>query len=68
MDMTELAQQVVARLNGVEDVMERLKVGRSKVYQEMDSGRLRSVKVGRRRLVSDAAIAEYIEKLEAGAA
>lgn len=64
---TEL-EQPVAQLHGVDDVMARLKVGRSKVYQEMDSGRLRSVKVGRRRLVSEAAICEFIEKLEAGAA
>ncbi|MGO9386111.1 MAG: helix-turn-helix domain-containing protein [Mycobacterium sp.] len=56
----------VARLNSVEDVMERLKLGRSKVYEELGSGRLRSIKVGRRRLVSEAAIVDFINHLEAG--
>jgi excisionase family DNA binding protein len=58
----------VARLNSIEDAMERLRLGRSKVYVEMDSGRLRSVKVGRRRLIPESAIVEYIENLEAGVA
>jgi excisionase family DNA binding protein len=66
--MPELAGAVNARLNSVEDVMERLKLGRSKVYEELGSGRLRSIKVGRRRLVSEAAIVEFINHLEAGGA
>jgi excisionase family DNA binding protein len=55
----------VARLHHVESVMERLGVGRSKVFELMASGQLRSVKVGRRRLVSEAALVEFIEKLDA---
>jgi len=62
----ELAR-AVARLNSIDDVMERLRIGRSKVYMEMDAGRLRSCKVGSRRMVSEAALVEYIDKLEAGA-
>jgi len=46
----ELAR-AVARLNSIDDVMERLRIGRSKVYMEMDAGRLRSCKVGSRRMV-----------------
>jgi len=56
------------RLYSVENIMSLLNVGRTKVYNEMDSGRLRSVKVGKRRLVSARALDEYIEKLEAGGA
>jgi hypothetical protein len=37
------------------------------VFELMASGRLRSVKVGRRRLVSEAALVEFIEKLDDGA-
>ena len=39
----------------IPDVMERLSVGQTKVYELMSSGQLRSVKVGRaRRVPSDA--------------
>jgi excisionase family DNA binding protein len=62
---TESAEHV-ARLNSVEDVMERLRIGRSKTYEVLGNGQLRSVKVGRRRLVSEAAIVEFIQRLEAG--
>ncbi|MCW2652674.1 MAG: ethanolamine utilization protein EutA [Mycobacterium sp.] len=62
----ELAERV-ARLHDIEGVMERLKLGRSTVFAELASGRLRSVKVGRRRLVPESAIADFIAGLEAGA-
>lgn len=60
--MAELAEQV-ARLHHVESVMERLGLGRSKVYELMATGQLRSCKVGRRRLVPESAIVEFIENL-----
>ena len=60
---TELDRST-ARLHSVEDVMGRLHVGRSTVYGLLSSGQLRSVKVGRRRLVSEQAIADYIASLE----
>jgi excisionase family DNA binding protein len=53
-------------LHPVEGVMERLHVGRSMVFELMASGQLRSVKVGRRRLVSEAALCSFIERLDAG--
>jgi excisionase family DNA binding protein len=62
----ELAE-LEKRLFSVENIMQMLGIGRTKVYQEMDSGRLRSVKVGRRRLVSAAALEEFINQLESGA-
>jgi excisionase family DNA binding protein len=58
----ELGERV-ARLNDIESVMERLKLGRSTVFAEIASGRLRSVKVGRRRLVPESAIVEFIDNL-----
>jgi excisionase family DNA binding protein len=61
----ELADQI-ARLNSVEEIMGRLNLGRSKVYEVLTNGQLRSVKVGRRRLVSEAALIEFINYLEAG--
>jgi excisionase family DNA binding protein len=65
--MPELAEHV-ARLNSVEQVMDRLNLKRSKVYQILGSGQLRSIKVGRRRLVSEAALVDFINDLEAGVA
>ena len=62
-----LSDAANARLHRVEAVMERLGVGRSKVFELMASGELRSVKVGRRRLVSEAALAEFIQKIDGAA-
>jgi excisionase family DNA binding protein len=61
----QLAEQV-ARLHHVESVMERLGLGRSKVFELMAKGQLRSVKVGRRRLVSEQALIDFISRLDAG--
>ena len=55
---------VVARLHTVEEVMERLCIGRSTAFGLIGSQQLRSVKVGRRRLVSEAALIEFIEDLD----
>ena len=42
--------------------MRLLSIGRSALYGELAAGRLRSVKVGRRRLVPSGAIAEYVAR------
>lgn len=39
-------------------------IGRSKFYELVASGELRSVKIGKRRLVPEQAICEYIARLE----
>jgi hypothetical protein len=55
------------RLNSVQDVLTRVPLSRSKLYQEMASGRLKSVRVGRRRLVAECQLIDYIDNLiEAG--
>jgi excisionase family DNA binding protein len=48
----------------VPDVMALLSLGRSTLYEELRSGRLRSVRVGRVRLIPAAAIADYVALLE----
>lgn len=63
--MNEVVTHLNARLNPVEIVMGRLGLGRSTVFALLASGQLRSVKVGRRRLVPEAAIVEFIANLEA---
>lgn len=64
--MADLTAQVNARLNSIESTMAQLGLGRSKVYELIATGELRSVKVGRRRLVSDAAINEFVTRLDLG--
>ena len=51
------------RLNSIKDVQERTRLSRSTIYQEMSSGRLRSVHVGSRRLIPESALIEYIQGL-----
>lgn len=61
---TELQGEVDSQLWPVEAVMARLSVGKSTVFALITSGELRSVKVGRRRLVSEAALREFIQKVD----
>jgi excisionase family DNA binding protein len=62
--MAEEVAAGVARLNSIEATMARLGVGRSTVFAGIGSGQLRSVKVGRRRLVPESAITQFIQNLE----
>ena len=48
------------RLLDVEEAGALLGIGRSKVYDEISAGRLRSLTVGRRRLVPGSAISAFI--------
>ena len=48
------------RLLSIRETADALGVGRSTIYTEMDAGRLRSVKVGRRRLIPSDAIVTMI--------
>jgi excisionase family DNA binding protein len=52
-----------AQLLAVEGVMAQLSVGRSSVFQLIGRGELKSVKVGRRRLVPQTAVDEYVANL-----
>ena len=62
------AEEVLPRLNQIEVAAERLGVGRSKVYELMGSGQLRSVKLGKRRLIPESALIAFIDSLQAGGA
>jgi len=48
------------RLLDIDSASAMLGIGRSRLYDEIGAGRLRSIKVGRRRLVPAKAIAEFI--------
>jgi excisionase family DNA binding protein len=47
----------------VSEAADRLSVGRSRLYEEVSSGRLRSVRIGRRRLIPVDALTDYVELL-----
>jgi excisionase family DNA binding protein len=51
-----------------EEAARALRVGRSKVYELMRSGELRSVKLGGSRRVSVTALVEFVARLEENAA
>jgi excisionase family DNA binding protein len=51
----------------VEEVAELLGIGRTKVFELIRCGELRSVKVGGSRRVSAAAVTAYVAMLEGGA-
>jgi excisionase family DNA binding protein len=53
------------RLFDLESASAMLGIGRSRLYQEIGTGRLRSIKVGRRRLVPSGAIADFIAAVTA---
>jgi len=48
------------RLLSIAEAGQALGVGRSLLYNELSAGRLRSVKVGKRRLVPANAVREYV--------
>ncbi|MBV9014012.1 MAG: helix-turn-helix domain-containing protein [Pseudonocardiales bacterium] len=57
-------RQVDVQLYKVSDVMRALSMSRSVVFELLRSGRLRSVKQGRTRLIPASAIREYVALLE----
>ncbi|OII65269.1 DNA-binding protein [Streptomyces sp. CC53] len=58
------ASAVQPRLHRVEAAAELLGVKRTVIYEQIRLGRLRTVRVGRRRLVPTEYIDEYIELLK----
>ncbi|QQW36877.1 helix-turn-helix domain-containing protein [Mycobacterium marinum] len=65
--MADIAAPADARLHDLDEVQQRLKVGRSTVFALITSGELRSVKIRNRRLVSESALVAFIDRLEANA-
>jgi excisionase family DNA binding protein len=57
---------VPAVLYGVEEAAAALRLSRSVLYELIRSGRLRTVKQRRRRLVPVSALAEYVASLDSG--
>ncbi|WP_225732255.1 MULTISPECIES: helix-turn-helix domain-containing protein [unclassified Nocardia] len=58
----------MSRLLTEHEVRKLIPVGHSKYYELIGSGELRSVKIGRRRFVTEQAVADYIALLDEVAA
>lgn len=56
------AQPEPDRLLSIADAADALGIGRSMLYGEINRGAIRTVKVGRRRLVPGTAVRDYIER------
>lgn len=54
-------------LNEIPEVGQRLKIGRTKVFELIRGNDLAAVRIGRRTLVPDSSIDAYIERLKAAA-
>lgn len=61
-------EAVIAKLHRIEAAAGRLGIGRSTLYGLMNSGQLRSVKIGKNRLIPESAIVEFVARLESEAA
>ena len=55
---------LTAQLHSVDALMKRLSVGRNTVFNLMASGQLRSIKIGRRRVVSENAVRDFIARID----
>ncbi|WP_433626057.1 excisionase family DNA-binding protein [Nocardia sp. CA-120079] len=55
---------IQARLHTIPSACEQLGIGRSYLFELIRDGRLRSVKLGRRRLISEEAIRDFIASAE----
>ncbi|GGU34146.1 helix-turn-helix domain-containing protein [Nocardioides albus] len=66
--MNEGEYSIPPVLYRVEEAAEALRLSRSAVYELIRSDQLRTVKIGRRRLVPIAALAECVSMLADGAA
>jgi excisionase family DNA binding protein len=64
---SKVAPSPAKQLYRIRDAMAILSLGRSVIYEQIRSGRLRSVTQGRSRLIPASAIAEYVKLLESEA-
>ncbi|WP_063056218.1 helix-turn-helix domain-containing protein [Nocardia salmonicida] len=58
----------MSKLLNEAEVRKLIPIGHSKYYELIGSGALRSVRIGRRRFVSEQAVADYISGLDEAAA
>lgn len=57
----------MSKLLTEKEVRQLIPIGHSKYYELVGSGQLRSVRIGRRRFVTEQAVADYIAGLDVAA-
>lgn len=62
---TEMESEELPLLYKVSKAAELLGISRTNVYYLMDEGRIRSVRIGKRRLIPRDALASFVRELEA---
>ena len=62
--MEAVAEPAGGQLWPVGVVQARLSIGRTEAFKLITSGRLRSVRIGKRRLVSEASLCEFIASID----
>jgi excisionase family DNA binding protein len=60
----EALAEAAVRLHGIKSAQERLSVSHSTIFELIGSGQLRSVLIGRRRLIPEQAIRDFIAQLD----
>lgn len=60
--MTDVTTPLMHTITGT---LQRLPLGRSKLYEEIAAGKLKTVKVGRRVYITEAELRRYVESLGA---
>ena len=58
--MEETVEKMLVTVN---DACERLSISRSRIYQEIGAGRLRSIKLGKQRLIAVRELERYVDWL-----
>lgn len=49
----------------IEEALQLIHIGRTKLYEELNSGRLKAFKLGKRTLIKQASIEEWLDNLPA---
>ena len=64
--MSQSSEAMPRLLNRIEDAQDQLGgIGRTKIYELIQSGDLQTVKIGRRTFISQTAIESYVARLSA---
>lgn len=56
--------QKMIKMYSLAEVAQTMRISRSMVHREIVKGRIESVKIGKRRLVTERALADYVRLLE----
>lgn len=62
-----MSNEALPLAHNIDGAVQRVGIGRSKLYEEIRTGRLRTVKVGKRTLILEKDIERWLDALPSGA-